>query len=203
MVLPIVLIKIFSCKERFKAYLYIGILTLIIVAFYYTKTRASFLGLIISNLFFFSFIGKKNLLANKTKTIVTITIIIGISVFFNVNNKASVIGRFIGDIKPVHLDNKSGEKTENLQSKHLAEQDLFAQPAPFDTLSQDPHLPARQRRSDGSDKQDSDWHIGLARQIEGTTLNDEIYKDYPIEEDTPDQFDPLNSMGGITRGMIQ
>ena len=191
MVLPLVLIKIFSCKEWFKAYLYIGISTLIIVAFYYTKTRASFLGLIISNLFFFSFIGKKNLLANKTKTIVTITIIIGISVFFNINNKTSVVGRFIGDIKPLHLDNKSGEKTESLQSKHLAEQvrpeltvegqDLFAQPAPFDGLSQYPRL-------------SSDWHIGLARQIEGTTLTRflqyltslRIIYDYPILGIGPD-----------------
>ncbi len=185
MVLPLVLIKIFSCKERFKAYLYIGILTLIVVAFYYTKTRASFLGLIISNLFFFSFIGKKNLLANKTKTVVTITIIIGISIFFNVNNKTSVVGRFIGDINPVHLDNKSGEKTENLQSKNLAEQDLFAQHAPFDGLSQYPRL---------SDGPDSDWHIGLARQIKGTTLTRflqyltslRIIYDYPILGIGPD-----------------
>ncbi len=203
MVLPLVLIKIFSCKGRFKAYLYIGILTLIIVAFYYTKTRASFLGLIISNLFFFFFIGKKNLLVNKTKTIVTITIIIGISVFFNVNNETSVVGRFIGDIKPVHLDNKSGEKTENLQSKHLAEQvrhersteltsrahvegqDLVAQPAPFDGSTQYPRL---------SDEQNSDWHVGLARQIEGTTLTRflqyltslRIIYDYPILGIGPD-----------------
>jgi tetratricopeptide (TPR) repeat protein len=64
------------------------------------------LGLILSNLFFFFFIGKKNLLANKTKTIITIVIIIGISVFFNIKNEESVIGRFMGDIKPSSLDSK-------------------------------------------------------------------------------------------------
>ena len=105
MVIPLILIKIFfDSRLRYSTFLYMGILILLIVSFYYTRTRASFLGLIISNLFFFSFIGKKNLLANKTKTIVTITIIIGTSVFFNVNNEASegheasVIGRFADDI---------------------------------------------------------------------------------------------------------
>jgi len=185
MVIPLVLIKIFSFKERFESYFYIGILALLLIAFYYTKTRASFLGLIVSNLFFFFIIGKKNLLENKTKAIVIITTIVGISVFFNVYDKASVIGRFIGDIKPVHIDNKSGEKEGNLQSKRLEEQDLFAQPAPFDGLSQYPHL---------SDGQDSDWHIGLARQIEGTTLTRflqyltslGIIYDYPILGIGPD-----------------
>ncbi|MHC4320898.1 MAG: O-antigen ligase family protein, partial [Planctomycetota bacterium] len=116
MVIPLILIKIFSnpseqyCRAssnfRCSTFLYLGILTLLIVAFYYTKTRASFLGLLISNIFFFSLIGKKSLLANKTKTIVTITIIIGISIFFNVSNRTSVIGRFIEDIKPTLLDSK-------------------------------------------------------------------------------------------------
>ncbi len=107
MVIPLILIKIFFDSHlRRSTFLFIGILVLLLIAFYYTKTRASFLGLILSNLFFFSFIGKKNLLANKTKTIVTITIIIGISVFFNIKNEESVIGRFMGDIKPASLDIK-------------------------------------------------------------------------------------------------
>ena len=240
MVIPLVLFKIFSnsnlrsstFKAELSSCLYIGILALLIVAFYYTKTRASFLGLIISNLFFFSFIGKKNLLANKTKTVVTITIIIGISIFFNVNNKTSVIGRFVEDIKPSYLDNRSGEKTNSLKNKNLTEQvrpeltvegqDLFTQPAPVDglakaelssrlSLSQYHRLPARQRRSpapvrtgtggrqirsggDGSDEQDSDWEVDLARQIEGTNLTRflqylaglRIIYDYPILGIGPD-----------------
>ena len=115
MVIPLILIKIFSnhpapeqagTSPSFKCstFLYLGILALLIVAFYYTKTRASFLGLLISNIFFFSLIGKKNLLANKTKTIVTITIIIGISIFFNVSDRTSVVGRFIDDVEPALLD---------------------------------------------------------------------------------------------------
>ena len=112
MVIPLVLIKIFfNSHLRYSALLYIGILTLLMIAFYYTRTRASFLGLIISNLFFFSFVGKENLLANKIKTIATITIIIGISVFFNVSNEASVIGRFVGDIEPALLDNKQSSSS--------------------------------------------------------------------------------------------
>ena len=133
MVIPLILIKIFSnppeqyCRPpvpdrqpdksvlagtgassnfRCSTFLYMGILTLLIVAFYYTKTRASFLGLLISNIFFFSLIGKKSLLANKTKTIVTITIIIGISIFFNVSDRTSVVGRFIDDVEPTLLDSK-------------------------------------------------------------------------------------------------
>ncbi len=107
MAVPLILIKIFSDSHlRYSTFLYMGILVLLLISFYYTKTRASFLGLIISNLFFFTFIGKKNLLANKIKTIATITIIISTSVFFNINNEtsegyeASVIGRFADDINP-------------------------------------------------------------------------------------------------------
>jgi len=133
MVIPLTLIKIFSnpseqyCRPpvpdrqpdkavlagtgassnfRCSTFLYLGILTLLIVAFYYTKTRASFLGLLISNIFFFSLTGKKNLLANKAKTIVTATIIIGISIFFNVSGGTSIIGRFIDDVEPSFLDSK-------------------------------------------------------------------------------------------------
>ncbi|MDP6924687.1 MAG: O-antigen ligase family protein [Candidatus Scalindua sp.] len=122
MVIPLILIKIFSGQPvkschpsipektgaspnfRCSTFLYLGILALLIVAFYYTKTRASFLGLLISNIFFFSLIGKNNLVANKTKAIVTITIIIGISIFFNVSDRTSVVGRFIDDVEPALLD---------------------------------------------------------------------------------------------------
>jgi hypothetical protein len=60
MTIPLILIKIFSSLNfRYSTFLYIGILALVTVAFYYTRTRASFLGLIISSLFFFSLVGKK------------------------------------------------------------------------------------------------------------------------------------------------
>lgn len=101
MTIPLVFIKIFSNPGfRSPSYFYIVILALITVTFYYTKTRSCFLGLIVSNLFFFSLIGKKVLLANKTKTIATLTILIGISVFYNLDSKTSVIGRFFRDIRP-------------------------------------------------------------------------------------------------------
>jgi tetratricopeptide (TPR) repeat protein len=87
-------------REGFKTYLFIGILALLLITFYYTKTRASFLGLIASNLFFFFLIGRKALLANKAKTIVTLTVLVGISLFYNINDKTSVTGRFVQDMKP-------------------------------------------------------------------------------------------------------
>ncbi len=212
MVIPLILIKIFSAPPeqychppvldrtgtstnfRCSTFLYMGILSLLIVAFYYTKTRASFLSLIISNLFFFTFIGKKNLLANKTKTIATITIIIGISIFFNVNNRTSVVGRFVEDMKPVHLDSITGEQMSNRQDKDLTEQDLLTQPAPVnvnDTTKAELSLGQYHRLSDG---QDSDWNVDLARQITGTTLTRflqylaglRIIHDYPILGIGPD-----------------
>ena len=198
MVIPLILIKIFSNppEQDFRAssnfrcstFLYMGILTLVIVAFYYTKTRASFLGLLISNIFFFSLIGKKNLLANKTKAIVTITIIIGISIFFNVSDRTSVIGRFVEEIQPVHLDSTSGEKTNTRQDKDLTEQNLLTQPAPIEA---GPGLRQHHRLSDG---QGSHWNVKLAHQIEGTTLTRflqylaslRIIHDYPVLGIGPD-----------------
>ncbi len=101
MIIPLILIKIFRDSHlRYSTFLYMVILILIIVSFYFTKTRASFLGFIISNLFFFPLIGKENLLAHKTKTIITITIMISISVFFNIDGKTSVVGRFKENVKP-------------------------------------------------------------------------------------------------------
>ncbi|MBO1224701.1 MAG: O-antigen ligase family protein [Candidatus Scalindua sediminis] len=108
MVIPLVLIKIFWGRGSFKAYLYVGILALLLITFYYTKTRASFLGLIASNLFFFFLIGRKTLLANKAKTIVTLTVLVGISLFYNMNDKTSVTGRFIQDIKPIISEGDAG-----------------------------------------------------------------------------------------------
>lgn len=193
MVIPLVLIKIFSNSGfRYSTFLYLGILTLFMVAFYYTKARASFLGFIISNLFFICLIGKKNLLSNKTKTIATITIIIGSSIFFNVNDRTSVIGRFVEEIKPVHRDSTSGEKTNNRQDKNLTKQDLFTQPTLVDDTSKDePDSSQYHRLSDGHG---SDWNVSLARQIEGTTLTRflqylasfRIIRDYPVLGIGPD-----------------
>ncbi|MHC4320886.1 MAG: O-antigen ligase family protein, partial [Planctomycetota bacterium] len=196
MVIPLILIKIFFDSHlRYSTFLYLGILTLLIIAFYYTKTRASFLGLIISNLFFFSFIGKKNLLANKTKTIVTITIIIGISVFFNVNNEASVIGRFVGDIEPVLLDNKQSStfredtKTPEIMNrqhgKHSTKQDLFLH-SELVEKSTETELSLQQDHSNGDS--------GIANQLGGTMrlrvfqylTGLKIIHDYPVLGIGPD-----------------
>ena len=196
MVIPLILIKIFFDSHlRYSTFLYIGILTLLIIAFYYTKTRACFLGLIISNLFFFSFIGKKNLLANKTKTIVTITIIIGLSVFFNVNNEASVIGRFVGDIKPALLDNKQSPpfqedtKTPEIMNRqhgeHSTKQDLLLHS----------ELIEKPTETEFSLQQDhSNGDIGVANQLGGTMrmrvfqylTGLKIIHDYPILGIGPD-----------------
>ncbi|MDR4496450.1 MAG: O-antigen ligase family protein [Candidatus Scalindua sp.] len=112
MVIPLVMVKIFSDKSNYKVGIYMAILTLLMVAFYYTKTRAAFLGLIFSLFFFFSFTGRKILFVNKIKSIVTITILIGISVSANINNKTSVIGRFTQDLQPVQTWNPNPEDRE-------------------------------------------------------------------------------------------
>jgi len=196
MVVPLVLIKIFfDSRLRYSALLYVGILTLLMIAFYYTKTRASFLGLIISNLFFFSFVGKENLLANKTKTIATITIIIGISVFFNVSNEASVIGRFVGDIKPALLDNnqssllrvdsKTPEIMNKQYGKHSTSQNLLLHSELFENLVE---------AEAGLQPERSHGDIGVANQLGGTMrmrvfqylTGLKIIQDYPILGIGPD-----------------
>lgn len=183
MVIPLVLVKIFSCPPvhertrtgsnvRYSTFLYLGILALLTIAFYYTKTRASFVGLIISNLFFFTMIGKETLLANKLKTISAITILAGISVFLNVHNETSVIERFRGDIRPSYSDGISGEKADNPHNKYLTEEEPAFPPS-------QPEDPAQYH---------SDWYAGLARQLEGTTLTRflqyraglRILYDYPV-----------------------
>ena len=103
-----------------------------------------------------------------------------------------MIGRFVEDIKPVHLDSTSGEKMNNRQDKDLTEQDLFTQPTPADgttkakqSLSHYHHLP---------EGQGSDWNVEIARQIKGTTLTRflqylaglRIIHDYPILGIGPD-----------------
>ena len=101
MVIPLVHIKIFSDSDfKIPSYFYLAALALITFAFYFTKTRACFLGLIVSNLVFFSLIGRKALLANKIKTIAAIAVLIGISIFCILSDRSSVVGRFVQDLRP-------------------------------------------------------------------------------------------------------
>jgi tetratricopeptide (TPR) repeat protein len=176
MTIPLILIKIFSSLNfRYSTFLYIGILALVTVAFYYTRTRASFLGLIISSLFFFSLIGKKNLLANKTKTIVVISILAGISIYFNVNNESSVIARFTGDIRPEALDNNFGNETSSLQDVDLTRQELSPPSVAVDGMvdtdyglrQHSPKLsPDYMRDRDG---QTSGWYVNLIHRLTGSS----------------------------------
>lgn len=122
MVIPLVLVKIFSCNERSKICLYIGVLALLLVALCYTKTRASLLGLVISNIFFFSSIGKKILLANKRKTVMTFTVLLGILFYYNVSDKSSPIRRVFQDITPVLSNIKSDEIENSRLNKDIAVQ---------------------------------------------------------------------------------
>ncbi len=101
MIIPLVLVKIFSRNNWYQSGLYLAILALLLIAFYYTKTRAAFLGLLISLIFFFSLIGKKTLFVNKIKTVVTLSILIGISVSLNIGDNSSVVGRFAQDVNSV------------------------------------------------------------------------------------------------------
>lgn len=101
MVIPLVLVRVFSHRDWCQSGLYLAILALLLFAFYYTKTRAAFLGLFISLIFFFSLMGKKTLFTHKIKTAVTLSILIGISASSNIGDKTSVVGRFAQDINSV------------------------------------------------------------------------------------------------------
>ncbi|MDR4505200.1 MAG: O-antigen ligase family protein [Candidatus Scalindua sp.] len=112
MVIPLVLVKIFSRRIWYQSALYMAILALLLFAFYYTKTRAAFLGLLISSIFFFSLIGKKTLFTHKIRTAVTLSILIGISVSSNISDKTSVFGRFTQDIHSVESRDPDPARTE-------------------------------------------------------------------------------------------
>ncbi|MBC8549666.1 MAG: O-antigen ligase family protein, partial [Candidatus Brocadiales bacterium] len=201
MTIPLILIKIFSSLNfRYTTFLYIGILALVTVAFYYTRTRASFLGLIISSLFFFSLVGKKNLLANKAKTIVVISILTGISIYFNVNNESSVIARFTGDIRPASLDNNFGNETSSLQDVDLTRQELSPPSVPVDGMvdtdyglrQHSPKLSPDNMR--GWNGQASGWYVNLIHRLTGSSkprallylTGLSIIYDYPILGIGPD-----------------
>ena len=201
MTIPLILIKIFSSLNfRYSTFLYIGILALVTVAFYYTRTRASFLGLIISSLFFFSLVGKKNLLASKTKTIVVISILVGISVYFNVNNESSVIARFTGDIRPESLDNNFGNETSSLQDVDLTRQELSPPSVPLDGIvdtdyglrQHSPKLPPDYMKDRNG--QASGWYVNLIHRLTGSSkprallylTGLSIIHDYPILGIGPD-----------------
>jgi len=201
MTIPLILIKIFSSLNfRYSTFLYIGILALVTVAFYYTRTRASFLGLIISSLFFFSLVGKKNLLANKAKTIVVITILAGISIYFNVNNESSVIARFTGDIRSESLDNNFGNETSSLQDIDLTQQELSPPSVPVDGMV-DTDYGLRQYSPKlspdylgGRDGQASGWYVNLIHRLTGSSkprallylTGLSIIHDYPLLGIGPD-----------------
>jgi O-antigen ligase len=95
MALSLVLYRAFSgCKW------YLLLLPLILIVFYYTKTRASFLGLGVSMLFF-CWTARKTFLTNKKIFAICAIVFVLIFVF----NSGPVIGRFRGDV------GKNGELT--------------------------------------------------------------------------------------------
>ncbi|MCP5002791.1 MAG: hypothetical protein GY941_02400, partial [Planctomycetes bacterium] len=77
---------------------YMAVLALLLTAFYYTKTRAAFLGLLISIIFFFSLTGWTTLFTNKVQTPVALSILLSISVSLNMSDQSSVMGRFAQDV---------------------------------------------------------------------------------------------------------
>ena len=91
MVLPLVYAKVIKGKYWL---IYILAVCLLIVTFYVTKTRASFLGLIGSSIFFVWFVNEWR---NK-KIYIIFAIIIIVSVSFNVKDKMSPVNRLVADI---------------------------------------------------------------------------------------------------------
>ncbi|MGR3293195.1 MAG: O-antigen ligase family protein, partial [Candidatus Scalindua sp.] len=98
-----------------------------------------------------------------TKTIVTATIIIGLSIFFNVTDRTSVIGRFIDDVEPALLDSKES--------------------SPF---LEDSYEPARLRHSGGEVGIASKLEGTMLMRVFQYTTGLKIIYDYPILGIGPD-----------------
>lgn len=91
MAIPLVLMRIFEGR---RLYLFLPILCLLLLAFYQASTRASFVGLAVAMIFFFSMVGKRVLLLNKKKVAIAMVLVIGITCYCNINKKSSIMTRF-------------------------------------------------------------------------------------------------------------
>ncbi len=97
MILPLIYYKVIKCRSMYFLLLYLFCAVLILTTFYLTKTRASFIGLVVSNIFFFSMLGRIVFRVNRGKIIMLICLIIVLSVIFSLKDQ-TVFKRFSSDI---------------------------------------------------------------------------------------------------------
>jgi O-antigen ligase len=111
MILPLIYYKAIKCRNLYSLCFYLLCIILLLISFYLTKTRATFIGLILSNICFFVLIGKAVIKSNKVKIAIILSIIIGISIVFNFKAN-SPIKRAVSDLKVI-----SAEKAEKAKFK--------------------------------------------------------------------------------------
>lgn len=97
MTIPLVYYRAITQSTVFGFMFYLSLVVLIVITFYMTKTRASFIALVISNIFFFSLMGGFLLRRKRYQVIIILFTVICISVVFNTKDK-SVIDRFKSEI---------------------------------------------------------------------------------------------------------
>ncbi len=99
MVLPLVYYRILTSKRIISFLIPVVVLILILVAFYLAKARASFIGLILSNICFLVLIGKPLLLKYRYKLITIFSIVIVITVVSSLKLEMNPASRIIEEIK--------------------------------------------------------------------------------------------------------
>jgi len=93
MVVPLVLYRILTYKHW---YFYVPVLILVCCAFYYTRTRATFVGLVFSNINFFVYAWKATL--HRIRIVVPIVIILCTALFYNLYSSDSITHRVAADL---------------------------------------------------------------------------------------------------------
>lgn len=77
---------------------YLPAMILMIVALYMAKTRGAFVGFAVSSIFFF-IVSRRHYHINRREFLLSIVLVIGLTIAFNVSKQNTVLTRFKGDIK--------------------------------------------------------------------------------------------------------
>ncbi len=99
MVLPLVYYRILTSKRIISFLIPVVVLILVLVTFYLTKARASFIGLVLSNICFLVLIGKPLLLKYKCKLATIFIIVIVITIVSSLKLEMNPASRIIEEIK--------------------------------------------------------------------------------------------------------
>ena len=111
MTVPLVLSRMLDgCRKNTALFLYLSVLAVLLFAFYQTKTRASFVGLVVS-ICFFCFMARAQIFSIKRIKIIAIVAVFGIAACcFSINNKNSLLNRFLIDVRGGKVSGTSLER---------------------------------------------------------------------------------------------